>query len=131
MKAQLRKRVNRFGLTLIELVIVLAILAALAGLVLPLAGNYLEKAHAGAAASNFKEVSKLLQQYNTVTRLFPDRLDSLQTTPGLLAEHLPGDETSYLTLVTLGPDQAEALIENGITTLMEHDNGAESATFVT
>lgn len=125
----IERRVNRRGLTLLELVIVLAILAALAGLLLPLAGTYLEKAHASAAADNLKEVSKVVQQYQTVTRIYPDNLDSLQETSGTVFTSMPGGG-AYLTADTLSADQADALTEAGVLNLMLHDNGAsESATF--
>lgn len=120
----------RRGLTLLELVVVLAILAALAGLVLPLAGTYLEKAHAGAASDNFKEIAKVVQQYNTVTRAQPDSLDSLQSALGTVYASLPGGGSYLSAATTLTQDQLDAMTEAGVTTFMLHDNGTpESATF--
>lgn len=119
----------RRGLTLLELVVVLAILAALAGLLLPLAGRYLEKAHAAAGADNIKEIAKAVQQYNAVTRAYPNQLDSLcsDVDAGTPFASLPGGGT-YLADVQLTADQVSALQAVGITTVMEH-GGTGSATF--
>lgn len=127
MKALLRKRRTRRGLTLIELVVVLAILAALAGLVLPLAGTYLEKAHASSAASNFKEVSKVVQQYNTLTREMPNGLDSLLEDASTVYAANPA--ASLLNAGNVTADQVVALNAVGIDTTFFHDGGGESATF--
>lgn len=121
----------RRGLTLLELVVVLAILAALAGLLLPLAGQYLEKAHASSSADNIKEITKAVQQYNAVTRNYPDSLDSLleDATANTLEAQLPGTETSYLSVTPID-DYRTSLSAVGITTVMSHDAAVgASATF--
>lgn len=121
----------RQGLTLLELVIVLAILAALAGLVLPLAGTYLTKAHAGAASDNFKEISKVVQQYQTVTRLYPDQLDSLleDTATGTVFTEIPGATGGDLSATTITANIFTSLTEAGITSYCEHNTSSDSSTF--
>ena len=48
------------GLTLIELVVVLTILVALGGLLVPVVGNALSRSHVATCSANFPEVSKML-----------------------------------------------------------------------
>lgn len=60
------------GLTLIELVVVLTILVALGGLLVPVIGNALTRSHVATCASNFSEVSKMLIAANATVGDFGD-----------------------------------------------------------
>lgn len=59
-------RARRRGLTLLELVVVVAILAALAGILVPLLGNLLFSAHTASGVTNIVEVEKLVQTYASI-----------------------------------------------------------------
>ena len=63
--------------TLIELSIVLLILVACAGVMIPLMNGYIEKAHAGTCASNIESVTRAVEGYK-VKQLYigyPDHMD--------------------------------------------------------
>src|SRR5207245_6349560 len=77
MNFPIRKSPARRGLTLMELVIVLVILVALAGIVIPLLPNMLTRAHTASAATNMQEVIKLIATYAQLTFAYPDGWDSL------------------------------------------------------
>lgn len=62
---------NRAGLTLIELVVVLAVLAAVAALVIPRLDFLKTQADHAAAASNDAELASLLQVHKTSTGSYP------------------------------------------------------------
>lgn len=77
------------GFTLLELVVVVAILVILAGLILPKFDLFKLKANKGVAASNMTDISRLIQQYYAQNSVYPDRWDSLLEADGTLWE--PGD----------------------------------------
>ncbi len=68
---------RREGLTLLELVIVLVVLAALGGIILPLIPNLLPKAHVAVCATNIPELNKAVQSYATLNLRHPSQYDSL------------------------------------------------------
>jgi len=68
---------NRKGLTMIELVVVLTILVALAGIVVPLLPSMVSHAHTAAHATNVVEIDKIVEAYNMLNHGYPDNLDSL------------------------------------------------------
>lgn len=72
-----RTRDDRRGLTLLELVIVLAILAALAAVVIPMFPNLLRRAHKSIDATQTNEISKALQLYQGMFVSYPDHFDLL------------------------------------------------------
>lgn len=61
----LNKKKNNKGFTLVELVIVIAILAILVGLLAPQYTKYIEKSRKSADASNMDELVKAIQVYAT------------------------------------------------------------------
>lgn len=69
------------GLTLIELVAVLVILAAVAMLVLPRLGYIKEQADAAQAAAGAADVMSNLELFKTQTGVYPARMDSLLEGP--------------------------------------------------
>ena len=91
------KRRVRSGFTLIELVVVVAILAILAGLVLPKLDTYILKANKSVSGSNISGVSRYIQTHRVINNEYPDKMDSLLTTaatPTLWTSvGLPGDAT--------------------------------------
>jgi prepilin-type N-terminal cleavage/methylation domain-containing protein len=77
MKAQMRIRRDRRGFTLIELVVVLLVLAGLAGIIVPVFQNMLVRTHGAAGASNIAETAKALQMHVAEYGVYPDLFDSL------------------------------------------------------
>lgn len=65
------------GFTLLELVVVVAILVILAGILLPKFDLFKLKANKGVAASNMTDVSRIIQTYYAQNAVYPDRWDSL------------------------------------------------------
>jgi len=126
---------RRRGLTLLELVVVMAILAALAGVLIPMFPNLLTQSHSSAAATNVAEVTKAVQMYNTEYTLFPNNLDSLVDTSGTLFQYLPMVSTTMmngmspqltLDLVPTTPsaNDVSALNAAGLTTVLNLQEGA-------
>ncbi|MCS6851989.1 MAG: prepilin-type N-terminal cleavage/methylation domain-containing protein [Gemmataceae bacterium] len=74
-------RPYRRGLTLIELVVVLVILAAVAMLVIPRLGYVKEQADAAQAAAGAADVMNNLELFKTQTGVYPARMDSLLVGP--------------------------------------------------
>src|SRR5262245_30946976 len=111
------------GLTLIELVVVVAILGILAAMLLPKFEGLQGAANEAAAASSAVDAAKLIGQYKTVKTVYPDRWDSLTDGQNMvqsgsvalqrlgLHSELTGTGTSTdkLTLGTLTTDQVTAL----------------------
>ena len=68
---------RRRGLTLIELVVVMTILIALGGLLIPMFASMLTRGHTSTCATNIGEVAKAVQQYQLLYGSYPTDLDSL------------------------------------------------------
>jgi prepilin-type N-terminal cleavage/methylation domain-containing protein len=116
-----RTRPVRRGLTLIELVVVMLILAAVAGIVLPLLPKMVTRAHTSTSATNLTEVAKAIQTYESTygNGAYPNNFDSLVTGSGSLATYIPGYTGADLTTITVtsGDSNVEALAEAGITSV--------------
>jgi prepilin-type N-terminal cleavage/methylation domain-containing protein len=128
---------RRRGLTLLELVVVMAILAALAAVLIPMFPNLLTQSHSSAAATNVAEVTKAVQMYNSQTALYPSNLDSLVDTAGNLFTYLPSNSMKsfansqlFLDLTPTSPsaNDISALNSAGITTVLNLQEGATSST---
>ena len=70
-------RRRRRGLTLMELVVVMVILIALAGILLPLFPSMLTRAHTSTSATNMSELSKSISTYMATELQLPYNLDNL------------------------------------------------------
>jgi type II secretory pathway pseudopilin PulG len=119
-------------LTLIELVVVMTILIALGGLLVPMFASMLTRGHTSTCSTNIGEVSKAVEQYQLLYGTYPNNLDSFIDTSGALITYFANGAAcpaQYLTpgigqaggQVTLGtPTAAEttALLNAGITTVM-------------
>ena len=68
---------NRRGLTLIELVVVMTILIALAGLLVPTFSSMLTRGHVSTCATNIPETNKVVQEYQQLYGRYPNNLDAL------------------------------------------------------
>jgi type II secretory pathway pseudopilin PulG len=73
---------RRRGLTLLELIVVLVVLIAAAGIVLPLLPNMLGRAETSSGATNIAEVSKWVQTYEMLNSLSPMDWDALVDNTG-------------------------------------------------
>jgi type II secretory pathway pseudopilin PulG len=78
-----------------ELVVVLVILVALGGILIPLLPSMITKAHTSTAATNAGEISKIIQTYQSTYLGYPDKLDSILTTTGSYPSYVPGGGGSY------------------------------------
>lgn len=123
----------RRALTLIELVVVMVILAAVAGIVLPLLPNMITRAHTTTSATNTTEVAKAIQTHEALYLGYPNNLDSLVDEAGALPTYLPGNTSSDLTTIAaLSVGIVNALNASGITTMAQmkaSGNGDFSPTF--
>ena len=112
---------NREGLTLLELVVVLVILVALAGILIPLLPGMISRAHTAEHGTNCVETTKAVEMFNIINRGYPDQLDSLMGSSGSsLSTKLPpiggtpcGGDLTTNTLTTI---TAAALNNANITT---------------
>jgi prepilin-type N-terminal cleavage/methylation domain-containing protein len=78
----LRRRARQAGLTLIELLIVLLIVVAVAGIVVPLFPGMQRRAHASTTAANITETHKAIQLYAAMNMSQPNDWDSLISDAG-------------------------------------------------
>lgn len=67
------KDMSRKGLTLLELVVVLTILVALGGILVPVLGNFLARSHVATCSTNIPELTKAVLLHNTEKARLPDR----------------------------------------------------------
>lgn len=129
------KRRRLRGFTILELVIVLVVLAALAGIVIGLFPNLLTKTHAAVATTNLRDLNQAMQRYSTLNLKQPSRFDSLIEDGGTnLYAGLPFDATAQTLFTARVPtaDEAEALTDVGITQIINGSvftPGTGSATF--
>jgi len=107
---------RRTGLTLLELIVVLTILLAITGLVVPMLPNFVHRANIASCTTNISELDKLVQTYQNLYSTFPDRLDTLASSDSALVGYvLPGSQPSASIVAgTLTTDDAHALTEKGI-----------------
>jgi type II secretory pathway pseudopilin PulG len=129
MMAQMRSsRYRRQGLTLIELVVVLTILIALAGLLVPMVPSMLTRAHTSTCATNIGESIRAITVYQQLYGTYPNNWDALgdgKTVINYFANGSalpasaggPGTNpgNGELTGLTLTASEASALIGAGIT----------------
>jgi hypothetical protein len=85
-----RRSLHRAGLTLMELVVVMMILVALAGILIPLLPSMLTRAHVSTHTTNVTEISKLVLMYNATNNAFPDQWDSMVDPGGVEITYLAG-----------------------------------------
>jgi type II secretory pathway pseudopilin PulG len=120
---------KRGGLTLIELIVVLVILVALAGMLVVTLPSMLGRAHTASGATNVGEVTKFVQVYEQLYQSQPTDLDALtDTTTAAIPDYLPGGATpvgGQVSSLTLTATQADALTGAGISRLAPmHPNRA-------
>jgi prepilin-type N-terminal cleavage/methylation domain-containing protein len=118
----------RRGLTLLELIVVLAILVALSGMVIPLIQGLGYQTNASTNAAVVGDVNRSVGTFHTRFEKYPDRWDSLRTTGtgGGLYSKLHPTLSPLLTATSITATQAESLNAMGVFQLYDHDENAES-----
>jgi prepilin-type N-terminal cleavage/methylation domain-containing protein len=125
------------GFTLIELVVVLLILAVLAGLVVPLVGWIRRSANYASGANNQSTLMANLELYRTTfgNANYPDRMDSLLTSavaPALpvVPSYFSADLAGMITPGPFATADEFASINNsgrGLKTVMDHEDPISAA----
>lgn len=111
------------GFTLLELLVVVAILAAIAGTATIMLQDTDRKASAGAHVAMMDELSKGIQTFRTMNNAFPDNWDSLMQVATSAAAYttaapmvlLSNDLLGSITTGTLTATEASTLSASGIT----------------
>jgi prepilin-type N-terminal cleavage/methylation domain-containing protein len=98
------------GFTLIELTVVLMVLIALAGLLLPYVGGYNESARSSTAADSLAEVNKAIDSYELRYTYYPNNFDTLHDGTSIISWLPSTTPTGVLTTVDLGADANAANI---------------------
>ncbi len=104
------------GLTLLELVVVLTVLAAVAGILVPMLPNLLRKAHKSVDATQSGELAKALQMYQAQFTSYPDNFDLL-TDGSAFPAYLPADGGTFggfVELKSLTANELKALRRVGV-----------------
>jgi type II secretory pathway pseudopilin PulG len=124
---------RRGGLTLLELVVVIMILVALAGLLIPSFTDIMHRTRYAVQVDNCVELSKAIQLYRNLYLHDPDQYDSLLDDGGNLFSFIPGlSVTPGLTVGTLDGDSFHALENAHIWSVWDMDSSVtnpESVTF--
>jgi len=133
-RTSFRVNAQRRAMTLIELVIVVAILGALASLLIPRIMDMSRPARHAAISETIGELAKNLTYYQTTTqKAIPNRLDALTsdgTTPYTkLRKHIFGGN-KRLAMAPVANDGSNLFFESmkkaGLTTVMYHDEALTS-----
>lgn len=125
-----RRRFLR-GLTLVELVIVLMVLTAIAGILIPVFGTGVaRRGSTSSSITNVAEIEKLLGMFaNRHPRgHYPDHFDSLRGSDGQLVSYLPGNGAG-MTTHELAAEEATALIAAGVTRVQQMADPPAHRTF--
>lgn len=93
MLLRIRKRISarsRRGLTLIELIVVLIILIAVAGLLVPMLPSMLTRAHTSTCSTNMGETTKAIAEYQALYSQQPNNFDAMGDGVGALINYFAG-----------------------------------------
>lgn len=116
MRSASRSDRRRAGFTLIELIIVLAVLASLAALVVPTLGFVKDQTDTSLAANGAQQALNNLETFKAATGRYPDRLDSLMDETGNFYQpiyDISGGTAPYIGEVTGSSDFIWYFIQNG------------------
>jgi type II secretory pathway pseudopilin PulG len=130
-----RRLATRYGLTLLELVVVIGILSALAGLVITKVDWGRRQADMATAADTCAELARNIQVYVSEQAKLPEGFDSLitstgaafygsattnSTTPGLIASSPNLCSMTTLETFPAGDARSNSLSRNGFTSVYDH-----------
>jgi hypothetical protein len=107
-------------LTLIELVVVLTILVALGGLIVPMLPNFLARTHFAKCSTTIPEINKLWITSFTGDVTYPDGYDSLTDGTALFAALPGGNAGGQVAFGTVGAGETAGLAAVGVTTVFDH-----------
>lgn len=125
------RNVSRRGLTLIELIVVMMILIALAGLLVPMLPSMLTRAHTSTCSTNMGETVRAITNYQALYSQYPSNFDALSdgktlidylaggaaaTNAGITGQGA-GPGNNEVTGITLTANEATNLTGVGISTL--------------
>ncbi|MEM0966931.1 MAG: prepilin-type N-terminal cleavage/methylation domain-containing protein [Verrucomicrobiota bacterium] len=115
---------SRRGLTLVELLVVLAIITAVAGIVIPIIPDSQQRSHGATGAGNVRELAKAVEVQKSSTGSFGNEWDSLiDSNPATVAPtDLVVEDLSSPGVGTVEEAIVNALVEAGIVTAYEHDD---------
>ncbi|MEM9419130.1 MAG: prepilin-type N-terminal cleavage/methylation domain-containing protein [Planctomycetota bacterium] len=119
-----RRPAARRGLTLIELVVVLTILVALGGLLVPIIGNVLTRSHVATCSSNIPEIASMLLRKDALQGTFGDNWSTGIETGAAATTSVNGNAIG-----TLSAGEIEALDAAGITTVYDHELETNATVF--
>lgn len=108
------------GLTLLELVVVLVILMAIAGILVPLLPGMLGRAHTAEHGTNVGEVNKAVEGFNIINRGYPDNLDLLAPSAILPGAVTTGSGSTATTTSACGGDLDTATLTPGEVTALNN-----------
>jgi type II secretory pathway pseudopilin PulG len=119
-RRQGRQKVS--GFTLLELVVVMAILIALAAILIPILPEYVGKANQSAAAANMSELEKFIMVFRASYSRNPNHFDSLMNEGGVAMSGLVPSGGGALATSTLTSGQASRLSREGINMVYDLEN---------
>lgn len=126
-----RKR-SSYGLTLLELVIVMAILVALAAILVPLLPEFLGKANQAATATNLGEMDKWVPTFRATYGRYPNYFDSMLDSTGVISGFVPQPTppggAKMVGELELSEWQAKRLVGQGITEVYDLLSAIPAAT---
>ena len=124
--------IQRHGLSLLELLVVMTILIALGGIVVATLPGILERTQVATAAANVPEIDAAIRRQRMVTQgQIGNRFDSLiggnSTLDGEIPRYVGGSE--MFVTASLSAEEVDALHELGITELVPAATETDNATF--
>lgn len=129
-KGQIQMRRKQQGLTLIELVVVLAILVALAGLIIGNFPSLFRKATRAVGANSIQDIARAVQFQATVRNNFGSRYDNLISGNNVYSNLASGVLTStQLGTTVLSNEEASALVALGMNQVVTAIDTADNVTW--
>lgn len=119
----------RRGLTLIELVIVIAILTVLGGLVVQTLPNLMKRTHLSKCSDTISTLNKIWGESYALNTKYPDRYDSLLQSDGSKFTKLTPGLTTLISPTTLTAAEVKALNSIGVRNVVDMDPAAVNVTY--
>lgn len=120
---------HRRGLTLIELVVVIAILTILGGLVVQTLPNMMKRTHLSKCADTIASLNKIWAESLALNTRYPDTYDSLMSSGGTTYSKLTPGLTPLLTPTALTAAESQALATIGVKSVVDLNPAAVNVTY--